>query len=345
MRFLNSIRLMIENFKYAYRMLLYKCIIIIVAAALCCAFVLPEMEKIWNSEQVQMLVASVKTFLKCLVALDAGGLEKAKNAMLGQDGTIAGVWYMLAGKTTGLLLTMIGVVLVYIIKRIADVVCHFTTGSLLNDKMATYADMSFSTNAVSHLGKALVYALVYVPLVFIYDIAVLYLCWILLSSLSVFFGGILCMTLLVLFQALKLTLTVYWMPAMTDGAKLRSALKSQGKEARAQGWKVFGVYFASVYFVIIINVVAFVCTFGSALIVTLPASYFFFICEQYVCYYTIKGKKYFISHDRIASNPDKGDVEHYFDYVQGEAQQLRIEERAFSPVAQQEEIKETQKTE
>lgn len=344
MRFLNSIRLMIENFKYAYRMLLYKCIIIIVAAALCCAFVLPEMSKLWNSEQVQMLVSSVKTFLKCLVALDASGLETAKNTILGDGGALAGVWQMLAGKTTELLLTTLGIVLVYLLKRIADTVCHFTTGSLLNDKMSTYADMSFSTNVVSNLGKALVYALVYVPLVFIFDVAVLYVCWVLLSSMSIFFGGIICITIMVFCQAMKLTLTVYWMPAMTDGANLRGALKSQGKEARAQGWKVFGIYFASVYFVIIINVVAFVCTFGSALIVTLPASYFFFICEQYVCYYTIKGKKYFISHDRIASNPDKGDVEHFFDYVQDEAQQLRIEETAFTAVSQKEE-KETPKTE
>lgn len=331
MRFLNSIRLMIENFKYAYRMLLYKCIIIVVATALCCAFVLPEMSKLWNSEQVQMLSSNVKTFLKCLVALDASGLESAKDALLGESGAVAEVLQMLSIRRTELLLTMVGIVLVYLIKRIADTVCHFTTGALLNDKMSTYADMSFSTSAVSNLGKALVYALVYVPLVFLYDIVVLFLCWMILSSLSIFFGGILCITLMVFCQTMKLTFTVYWMPAMTDGATLRGALKSQGKEARAQGWKVFGIYFASVYFVIIVNVVAFVCTLGSALIVTLPASYFFFICEQYVCYYTIKGKKYFISHDRIASNPDKGDVEHFFDYLQkDETQQLRIEETAFA---------------
>jgi hypothetical protein len=141
-------------------------------------------------------------------------------------------------------------------------------------------------------------------------------------------------TVIVLGQALKLTFTVYWMPAMTDGKRLRDALKSQGKEARAQSWKVFGIYFASVYFVFIVNVVAFLCTLGSALLITLPASYFFFICEQYVCYYTVQGKRYFVSHDRIADNPDRGDVEHYFDYVQsGEAQQLAIEEIALAPTS------------
>lgn len=342
MRFLNSIRLMIENFKYAYRMLLYKCIIILLACALCCAFVLPEISKLWSSEEIQLLITNAKSFAKCLVALDADGMETAKSVILGEGGSLAGVWQMLSGKTTELVLTLVGVALVYLLKRIADTVCHFTTGALLNDKMSTYADMSFSTSAVSNLGKAIVYSLVYVPLVFVYDVAVIALCWLLLSSTSIWFGGVLCMTVIVFCQALKLTFTAYWMPAMTDGKRLREALRSQGKAARAQSWKVFGVYFASVYFVVIVNAVAIVCTFGSALIVTLPASYFFFICEQYVCYYTIKGKKYFVSHDKIALNPDKGDVEHYFDYVQsGEAQQLTIEEEAFSNAA----VKTVEKTE
>ena len=29
----------------------------------------------------------------------------------------------------------------------------------------------------------------------------------------------------------------------------------------------------------------------------------------------IKGKKYFITYDKIASNPDRGDREHFFDYI------------------------------
>ena len=331
MRFLNSIRLMIENFKYAYRMLLYKCIIILVACALCCAFVLPEMAKLWNSELMQALLENGKIFLKSLVSLNRGGAETAKNAILGEGGVF---WQILSTERIELIWTTLGVVFVYLVKRIADVVCHFTTGALLNDKMSTYADMPFSTSAVSNLSKAIVYSLVYVPIVFVYDIAVIALCWVLLSCLPILFGAVLCMTLLVFFQALKLTFTVYWMPAMTDGKRLRDALKSQGKAARSQTWKVFGVYFASVYFVVIINVVALVCTFGSALLITLPASYFFFICEQYVCYYTVKGKKYFVSHDKIAVNPDKGDVEHFFDYLQnGEAQQLSMEESVFSDAA------------
>ena len=57
-------------------------------------------------------------------------------------------------------------------------------------------------------------------------------------------------------------------------------------------------------------------TFGSALLITVPASYFLFICEQYVNYYTMKGKKYFLTYEKIATNPDHGDSEHFFDYIE-----------------------------
>lgn len=338
MRFLNSIRLMIENFKYAYKMLLYKCIIALVACALCCSFVLPEMLKIWNSEQMQSLLVNGKDFVRYLITVNREGLETAKTAIVGENGAMSDLLQLLSDRTVELVFIVLGVALVYLIKRIADTVCHFATGALLNDKMSAYAETSFATGAVSNLGKSFVYSLVYVPLVFVYDVVVVALCCLLLSCMPVLFGWTVCVTVAVVCQALKLTFTVYWLPAMTDGKRLRDALKSQGKEARAQSWKVFGLYFASVYFVLVVNVAAIICTFGSALIVTLPASYFFFICEQYVCYYTIKGKSYFLSRDKIAANPDKGDVEHFFDYVQtDEAKQLAIEETAFSNISEKSE--------
>jgi hypothetical protein len=154
------------------------------------------------------------------------------------------------------------------------------------------------------------------------------------------------MTVIVLGHALKLSIVGHWMPAMTaDGKTLKGALGYLEKGESRQFGKTYSLYMVLVYCVIICNVVAAICTFGSALIVTIPLSYLTFICVQHVSYYTLKGKKYFISHDRIASNPDKGDLEHYFDYIQDEAQQLRIEETAFSPVVQQTEVKETQKME
>ena len=88
---------------------------------------------------------------------------------------------------------------------------------------------------------------------------------------------------------------------------------------------MFSTYLVTVYVVIILNIIAAVCTFGSALLITIPASYLLFICEQYVNYYTMKGKKYFITYERIETNPDFGDSEHFFEYIEEEE---KAEEKA-----------------
>lgn len=97
------------------------------------------------------------------------------------------------------------------------------------------------------------------------------------------------------------------------------------------------LYAATVYIVIIVNVVAVLCTFGSALLITVPASYLLYICEQYVIYYTMKGKKYFITYESIATNPDHGDRAHFFDYI-GEAEKQKTKE-AETEVSQEKKIK------
>ncbi len=330
MRFRNSIRLLMENFKYVYKMLLYKCIIALVASALCCAFVLPELSKFFASEQVQTLWLNVKTFLKAFAALDRTATETAKESILGDNGSLSGVIALLSTMTTEIVLMLLGVVIVYLLRRFADTICHFTTGALLNDKMATYAETPFATSAVSNLGKAFLYSVVYVPLIFLFDVIMIALCVVILMFTPILLGLPLAVTSLAVMQAIKLSTTAYWLPAMTNGATLRESLRSQGKEARAQGMRVFAFYLVSVYFVIIVNVMAAICTFGSALLITMPASYFFFICAQYVCYYTIKGKKYFITYDKIAHNPTCGDSAKLLQYIDESKVEERMTEKTAS---------------
>ncbi|MBQ8394839.1 MAG: hypothetical protein IJX49_04620 [Clostridia bacterium] len=317
MRFRNSIRLFMENFRHVYKLFLYKAIIALVAIALCCAFVLPEIMELWKDPAMQGLIADCKAFAKMFFELNRESLESAKQEIVGPNGSLRQVLTLISSMRTEIILTVVGVVIVYLIKRFAETLCHFTTGSMLNDKMATYAETSFSTSSVANLGKASVYALAYVPLVFLFDALIIlgiYGLWMLLPIFPALFCS---MTLLVLCQALKMTIFSNWMPAMTtDNMRLREAIRTRGKKENGRQWtKAFLMYFVTVYAIIVINGVAAVFTFGSALIVTVPASYFFLTCEQYVHYYTIMGKKYFVTFESITANPDYGDSEHFFEYV------------------------------
>ncbi len=326
MRFRNSFRLLMENFKHVYNLLWSKLIISLVATALCCTFVLPELLSIINSAQVQTLIEDVKELVKLFLAANSEALEGIKDKIFGKGGDLSQVTSLLSSMALELSLTVVGCALVYLLKRYAETVCHFTTGSMLNDKMATYAESKYWATFVANLGKASVYSLVYVPLIFLFDVAMLAIVWGVFSIVPFIAALFIGMTAVALLQALKLTVTSPWLPAMTsDDKKISEAMRFGDKKERKQRFKMFSGYLVSVYSIIIVNVIAAICTFGSALLITVPASYFFLICMQYVNYYTMKGKKYFLTYDNIESNPDRGDSEHFFEYIE-EVEKTKIEQ-------------------
>ena len=60
MRFANSIRLMMENFKNTFKLLLYRLCMTVIVVALCSAFVLPELKEIAAEPVTKTLVDSFK---------------------------------------------------------------------------------------------------------------------------------------------------------------------------------------------------------------------------------------------------------------------------------------------
>ena len=311
MLFLNAIRLLLEDFKNVYKIMLYRFVVGVIAAALCCAMVLPQILEIINGDSAKHLLLGVREFISAFFSADAKSLDVAKEIIVGSSKQIM---TLLAEKATGFTLAAIGCIIVYLLRRFADTVCYFTVGSTLDDKMTAYASTPFFSAFVANLGKASLYALIYVPVVFIFDAITIGLTLLLFSVSGILMAMFFSVTFIVLTQALKLTFTGIWMPAMTSGKPLRKAIKS-GKGFAKQQVKMYATYLATVYVVIILNIVAAFCTFGISLLLTIPMTFFFFICLQYVYYYTIKGKKYFLSYDRISSNPHHGDCEHIFDYI------------------------------
>ena len=318
MRFSNSIRLLMENFRQVYKLFVCKAFTVLVFLALCSVFILPGLSTIIENQATQLLWENFKNIFLAFVDSSLDRPSVYVEAVFGKDGCMAIFLKYLSTLRVEIILVCVACVVAYLLKCFVDETVHFAIGSSMKDKMETYMEPRFVPIYVANFGKACAYAGGYIPISFLADVISF-----LLVGLSLRFVGVmpflslfLSMTLLVVSQALKLTLTGHWLPAMTTGNKrLRDAIIPQDKQERKQFSKVFALYLVSVYLVVIVNVVAAVCTLGSALLVTIPASYFLFICEQYVIYYTIKGKKYFITYETIASNPDHGDRAHFFDYI------------------------------
>ncbi len=318
MRFTNTLRLLMGNFKQALHLFLSKAITAIVVIALCSAFILPELLEIAEDPVTQTLVENFKNIFKSFVDHDLGHSPFYYiYEVFSEGGALSQFFGLLFNMPLYLILVAVGCILVYLIKCFVDEVMHFTVGHIVNDKMSTYAQTPFGTAFVANLAKASNYAWLYTLVVFFVDILTIAIIWVFLRFMPLLFALFLGMTLLVAIQALKLTFTGSWMPAMTaDNKKLKEVIFGKDAYEKRHLFKTFMLYAVLIYLVVIVNVVAALCTFGSALLITVPTSYLLFICAQYVNYYTTKGKKYFITYEDIATNPDHGDHANFFNYVE-----------------------------
>ena len=316
MLFKNSINLFIENFKNVYKLLLYKAIMVVISFALYSALLLPHVVEIIESSQMQTLILNVKSLLAALLDGNSATLQILREEM---NVSMRDLFAFVSSKTLTIILSVIGCGFVYLLARFVDTLGYFSFGQILGDKMETYGDTPFPSSYVKNLGRGSAYASVYVLTVFCYDVIVLAGCYFLffylLSFLSFFVSLFLAVTAIVVANAVKLTLTSTWMPSMTaDGYTLKQALSSWKNVKKKLRSGVFSTYLVSIYIIVVVNVIFGLATFGSALIFTIPASYFFFICLQYVNYYTLTGKKYFINYEQIVTNELRGDeslaVEH-----------------------------------
>ena len=391
MRFRNSLRLLMENFGNVYKMLLYKLAVTIIFAALSAALVVPRLVTILESAQWLEFVEYLKSFFKAVTSGDTQYLANFQQEFTGENGAVQNLLAFLKDMLPSLVWAMMGVVFFYLLKRVADTLCHYTVGGMLNDRMSAYTETPFSGSFVKNLGKAFTYALVYVPLMFLYNVAMISLCYFLffyllkrvadtlchytvggmlndrmsaytetpfsgsfvknlgkaftyalvyvplmflynvamislcyflffyllrLLSSQLLLSLFLTITFIVLAESLKMTLTGFWLPAMTTGGeKIGSAMKIRGRISSPQFGKIFSVYVVSVYLILFVNVLGAISTIGSMLLLTIPASYYLLICVQYVNYYTVTGRRYFLAYDRVFADPSCGDAAHYLDAV------------------------------
>ena len=303
-------------------MLLYKLVVTVIFAALSAALVVPRLVTIFESPQWQEFILQLKSFVKAVAGGDTVYLASFQDGFTGENGAVQNLLSFLKNMLPSLVWAMIGVAFFYLLKRVVDTLCHYTVGGMLNDRMSAYAETPFSGAFVKNLGKAFTYAIVYVPLMFLYNAAMIALCYFLffyllrLLSSQLLLSLFLTVTFIVLAEALKMTLTGFWLPSMTTGGEnIGSAMRSRGKINRVQFKKIFSVYVVSVYLIIFVNVAGAIATIGSMLLLTIPASYYLLICVQYVNYYTVTGRRYFLAYDRVFADPSRGDTAHYLDAV------------------------------
>ncbi len=304
MKFKHSLNVLIDNFNLTYKVLLYRLIILLFCACLYTAVIVPFILDISSTDAFANLSAAIAEFGSAFANLDFDKMQdewviirEDVRAMLEALGSMQGT----------VVLTAVIILVVYIVQRFLLGLGNFTAGAIINDKMAMRANSPFIGTLIKNLGKASLYNVIYVPISTVYDIVVFSAAAALAVGLNNANTPILLIififsVLVVFLHIIKMTFTSDWLPSLVYGKMTNRGAISYSFDYTA-GEKHFGSVLSNYVVLVLIifaaNVAAVLLTFGAGLLITLPASYVFLICFEFVNYCDNNEIKYFADKNTV----------------------------------------------
>ena len=312
MRFRNAMHITIDNFSSVFKLLLYSVLTGVVFMSLSYLIIRLGLDGIISGSPTKAVTELVKKFVSEFFAGNSELIPTIREELKTAFEEFKQLVYNSTGAIAG---TIAGVAAMYLLSRFVNGLGRIAVAGTMNDRMSTFSRTSFAGSYFKNIAKGALYELIYVPIIFVYDVLMLLFCWFaffeipsLLSIsgwLSLFLSMTLTITAVACLEALKMTLISAWIPGMIeDNKKVSHAFRDSLKGKKHFGGR-FASFLVAVYLIIVINVVFAVCTFGSALLVTMPLSFVFLLALQYVEYYEDNGKKYFISSRKITGGEEK----------------------------------------
>lgn len=315
MRFRNAIHITIDNFSSVFKLLLYSLITGAVFMSLSYLILRLGLDGIISGSPTHAVAELIRGFFKAIVTGDSVWIHDTfQNSFSEAFAAFKTLVYESTGAIVG---SSVGVVLMYLLSRFVNGLGRIAVAGTMNDRMSTFSRTHFGSSYFKNIAKGALYEVIYVPLIFVYDAIAIALCWLAffyipeLLSINGWLSVMLSVSLSILaiscLEALKMTVISGWIPAMiADDKKVTLAFRASFS-ARKHFGRRFASFLVAVYLILTTNVLFAVCTFGSALLVTLPLSFVFLLALQFVQYYEDNQKKYFISSRTIMGGEERPD--------------------------------------
>lgn len=313
MRFRNAFRILLDNFSNVYKLLLFRIITGLISLSIAYVILTRGLHVIFESPEAQNISELFKDLLRTLSTgkPEFSQLVDFRDAMIS---AVAAFLVMVGTNVGSIVASFIGLCALYLFSRFLNGTASFAVGSVLNDRLAAYSRTKFSSAYFRNLGKSMLYHLIYVPIGFVYDIASLVACWFFFfytpslmpwGGFTILLGLSLSVAAFICLQALKLTFISGWIPAMvTDGKGVLAGCRQSFQSLKGFGGR-FSNYLVTIYLIAGVCVLFGICTFGSFLLIAVPAGLLMVLCLQFVFYYEDNNKKYFLSFRKISGADGK----------------------------------------
>lgn len=315
MKLRNAFRILTDNFSNTYKLLLYHLVTGIIFFALSYAVLNLGLGLIFQSEELKAVFELVGNFFEAVATGKTAFLETFQENFIE---ALTAFLVVVSDHVGSIIGSVVGVFGLYLVSRFLNGVAHFAMGSILSDKMDSYSKTGFPYAYFKNIGRAMLYEVIYVPVSFVYDALCIAFCWFFFFYTPSLFSAwgiaaiVLGLSISVAFylclQAFKMTVISAWIPAIVTGESVTGGLKTSLKSFRKGFGGRYSTYLITLYLIFIANFACGLCTIGSALLITVPASYLLILSLQLVYYFEDSGKKYYLSLNTIAGDEEKNEL-------------------------------------
>lgn len=296
MRFKHTVHVLIDNFRTTFKLLIYLLVILAISAGLYAAVVIPFLNNLSNQDTY----IALKDAISALIGdVSDGDLTNLPEQIKSIGDSFSALLEYLSSMPSSFALCIVGLLAVTLIRRFLIGFGNYAASAVINDRMAMQANSPFLATLIKNLGKASLYNVIYVPLSLIYDalctVGLYFLLFVALGSLPLFVKFFLFAVFMILLQAIKMMFTTDWLPAIIAGKKkVTDAMKYSFSRKNKLSGQVYSFFATSCVLILAVNVLGAISTFGAALIITLPLSYLYLLCYEFVNYSDNNRIKYFI---------------------------------------------------
>ena len=296
MRFKHTIHVLIDNFRVTYKLLVYLVVVLAIATGISAAIIVPFIDRLSSMAAYEALTTAINNMFN--EALE-GNLLNLTTHFTNIRESFTDLMEYLAAHPTDLVLSAAGLGLLMLVSDFFIGLGNYAAGCVINDKMAMHANSPFLATLIKNLGKAALYSVIYVPVSFIYTAVCMIVLYLLLF---VAFDGMFLLIQLFLFVlfmvvlvGVKMMFISDWLPSIICGKQsVTRAFRYSFSLKSGRTFSKFSFYGSSCVLILGINVMALMCTFGAGLLITVPLSYLYLLCYQFVNYCDNNEIKYFV---------------------------------------------------
>lgn len=301
MRLKNAIKLLFANFSSIYKVLLFRCIVFTVLTLICGILVIPNFEYFVEQSKISELITSAWGVIRSIFnsELDFGEMQSVFTSNFNHFNSY--VRTNLSAVYVPILIIIGFYLLGAFISKLGD----YAAAEVLNEHMSTLATRGFCVCLFKNLGTACLFSLIDMLFEILFAIIgtalslVVIIFTIEYISLFAIFIAIL---IILCTNALRKTLFSDFMPrVVVDDEKVGKAFVGSLKKSKDKFGRIFSNYFSINMIMLYLNVSFALCTFFTGLIITLPMTIMIALCFKFVNYFTLNGKKFYLSYDEIVT--------------------------------------------